>query len=372
MHNKTLKAIDYYTRYDFSPSGFVRRVFIPAIVATLLSACSQPEKQYNYSIFTFGTLIDITLYSAEQNQADVAFAQLQKDFDWYQQNWSSWSNGDLAQLNIRLAKASESETAITVPKHLIPLIKTSMLLSKASNNYYNPAIGKLINLWQFHKYRETDIQPPDDGSIQALLRENPQMSDLVFNQNNQLINNNPAVSLNFGAFAKGYAIGLEIAQLKKLGINNAVINAGGDLTAIGQHGDRAWNIGIRAPRSDQILASVSVKNNESVFTSGDYERVYMYQGQRYHHILNPNTGYPTQDAQSVTVIHDDPGLADAAATAIFVAGSKTWPSIAKKMGIRYVMMVDANGDIHLSPAMEKRIKFLNKSSTSHIIISKQL
>ena len=84
------------------------------------------------------------------------------------------------------------------------------------------------------------------------------------------------------------------------------------------------------------MASVSVKNNESVFTSGDYERVYIYKGRRYHHILDPNTGYPTQDAQSVTVIDDNPGLADAAATAIFVAGSENWPLIAKKMGIKYV------------------------------------
>jgi FAD:protein FMN transferase len=367
MHYKTPKLIDTFSYFR------LRFLFRLIIAACLLSACSQVEKQYNYSIFAFGTLIDITLYGVEQHQADEAFEQLQKDFDWYQQNWSSWTNGDLAQLNIELAATdSHSTTPISVPEHLVPLIKTSIVLSDKSNNYYNPAIGRLINLWQFHKYQETDIQPPDNKSITALVAQNPRMSDLSFNKNGQLLNTNPAVSLNFGAFAKGYAIGLEIEKLKKLGIHNAVINAGGDLTVIGQHGDRAWNIGIRDPRSDQIMASVSVKNNESVFTSGDYERVYIYKGRRYHHILDPNTGYPTQDAQSVTVIDDNPGLADAAATAIFVAGSENWPLIAKKMGIQYVMLVDAKGDIHLSAAMEKRINILNKSPTSHIIISKQL
>ena len=365
MHNKTLEPLSTRRRYRFS---FLLKLLIGV---ALLSACTPQTKSYHYSIFTFGTLVDITLYGVSQDQADNAFSQLQKDFDYYQQNWSAWTDGDLAQLNIRLAR-TDNDSAISVPEHLIPLIKQSIILSRKSNNYYNPSIGKLINLWQFHKYQDGDIKPPDDNSIQALISKKPQMSDLSFNQENQLTNSNPAISLNFGAFAKGYAIGLEIEKLKKLGIHNAVINAGGDLTAIGQHGDRAWNVGIRDPRNDQILASVSISGNESVFTSGDYERVYSYQERRYHHILNPNTGYPTQDAQSVTVIHNDPGVADAAATAIFVAGSKEWPLIAKQMDIRYVMLIDAIGNIQLSSAMQKRIKILNKSPTSHIIIRKQL
>jgi len=355
---------------------FILKKYLPLITfiaAALLSACEQPVKQYDYSIFAFGTLIDVTLYSDNKNQADKAFELLQKDFDRYHQQWSSWTDGDLAQLNKKLAETIPGENiTIEVPSHLVPIIKISMRLSEQSNNFYNPAIGNLINLWQFHKSQEADIQPPEDSLIQALVKQNPQMSDLSFNQKNQLINTNPAISLNFGAFAKGYAIALEIEKLKKLGIQNAVINAGGDLSVIGQHKGRAWNIGIRHPRNNKILASVEVKNDESVFTSGDYERLYFYQGKRYHHILDPRTGYPTQDAQSVTVIHPDAGLADAAATALFVAGSKQWQTIAKKFGLKYVMLIDGNGDIHMTTAMQARIKFLNKSPTSHIFVSEDL
>jgi thiamine biosynthesis lipoprotein len=247
-----------------------------------------------------------------------------------------------------------------------------MELSKLSNNYYNPAIGRLINLWQFHKYQDSDIHPPDPARIQQLVASQPQMSDLKFDKNNRLTNKNPTVLLNFGAFAKGYAVGLGIEYLQQHNISNAIINAGGDLSVIGQHGDRAWNIGIRNPRSDSVLASVEVKNDESVFTSGDYERFYLYQSKRYHHILDPRTGYPTKDAQSVTVIHRDPGLADAAATALFVAGRKDWQAVAKKLGLDLVMLIDGDGNIHLTSAMEKRIKFLNKSPAARIIISEQL
>lgn len=355
----------------------LRNWFIASLVFTsaLLSGCGQPAKQVNYSIFAFGTLINITLYDVDKDLAETAFAQLQKDFDFYQQHWSPWTNGDLAQLNSQLEKTSVNpgnKVALSLPEHLVPLIKNSIELSEQSEHFYNPTIGKLINLWQFHKYQDKNSQPPADSQIQRLLKDKPQMSDLTLDKQNQLININPAVSLNFGAFAKGYAIELEIKQLQKMNIQNAVINAGGDLSVIGQHGDRLWNIGIRHPREDSILASIEVKHDESVFTSGDYERYYFYQGRRFHHILDPITGYPTADAQSVTVLHQDAGRADAAATAITVAGSKNWQRIAKQMGIHYVLLVDADGNIQLTPAMKKRIKFLNKSSAAHIIVSEAL
>ncbi len=334
----------------------------------LLCGCEQPARQYDYSIFAFGTIINISIYGTDSKLADTAFAQLQLDFDRYHQHWSPWTTGDLAQINNDL---SEGRT-VHLPDHLVPIIKTSFELSRQSDNLYNPTIGQLINLWQFHKYQEADIQPPDAKRIQALLDKNPVMTDISLDKNGKLSSNNTAVLLNFGAFAKGYAIEREIQQLKKLGIKNAVINAGGDLSVIGKHGDRAWNIGIRDPRNDSVLASVEVENNESVFTSGDYERFYTFQGKRYHHILDPRTGYPTQDARSVTVIHPDAGRADAAATALFVAGSENWQSVAKNMQVRHVLLIDSEGNIHLTAAMQKRVKFLNKSPTSHIILSKQL
>ncbi|NOR43637.1 MAG: FAD:protein FMN transferase [Gammaproteobacteria bacterium] len=336
--------------------------------AIFISACNPPIKQYDYSIFAFGTLIDISLYDTDQRQADEAFGLLQQLFDKNHNDWSPWTNGDLALLNQKLSV----QATASVPEHLIPIIKTSIDLSQRSKNYYNPAIGHLINLWQFHKYQDADIRPPDDDKIQELISKKPQMSDLTFDSKDQLINTNPAVSLNFGAFAKGYAIKLAMEHLHKLDIHNAVINAGGDLSVIGQHGERAWNIGIRHPRKNSLLASIEVNNNESVFTSGDYERFYTYQSKRYHHILDPETGYPTDDTQSVTVIHSDAGYADAAATALFVAGSQEWQTIANNMNLQYVMLIAANGDIHLTSAMEKRLKFLNKPPTSRIIVYQEL
>jgi thiamine biosynthesis lipoprotein len=346
------------------------------LLTILLAGCQPQARQFNYSIFAFGTLIDVTFYDIDATLAETAFDQLQEDFRRYHQDWSPWTDGDLAQLN----EALKSKQKIPVPEHLLPIIRESIELSRQSDNYYNPAIGHLINAWQFHRYQEEGIRPPPQRDLQRLLKSDPKMSDLTLDDENRLDSSNTAVSLNFGAFAKGYAIALEMDMLKKMGIDNAVINAGGDLSVIGRvitrngekKDNREWNIGIRHPRNSSILASVQVHDNESVFTSGDYERFYHYQGQRYHHILDPATGYPTRDSQSVTVIHADAGRADAAATALFVAGRKHWQRIAKNMGIEYVMLIDSDNNVHMTEKMAERVKFLEKQPTLHKIISQQL
>lgn len=347
-----------------------RRCLLPLIACFTLTACEKPHEQLEYSIFAFGTLIDITLFDVDRSQSENIFAHMQQSFDRYQQEWSPWTQGDLAKLNQRLATGDKAH--ITLPPHLAPLIEQSITLSKESEERYNPAIGLLINLWQFHRYEESDIRPPSDEAIQAIVDKHPSMSDLTIHADGTLSTSNPAVQLNFGAYAKGYAISQQIAWLKQNHISHAIINAGGDLCSIGHHGDRPWNIGIRDPRKDSILASVEMRDDECVFTSGDYERFYFYQGKRYHHILDARTGYPTDDMQSVTVLHTDAGLADAAATALMVAGREQWQQTAKNMGITHAMLVDRDGDIHLTPAMRERIKILNKSPTSHIIISDEL
>ncbi|MBT8130408.1 MAG: FAD:protein FMN transferase, partial [Gammaproteobacteria bacterium] len=155
---------------------------------------------------------------------------------------------------------------------------------------------------------------------------------------------------------------LALDYLQARGVEHAIINAGGDLRVIGRHGQRPWRIGIRHPRNNDVIAWLDTEAGESVFTSGDYERFYMHEGRRYHHILDPRTGYPAGGATSVSVIHGDAGTADAAATALFVAGPERWHEIARSMGIKYVMLIDSDMRIHMNPAMQQRVHLINPES----------
>ncbi|MDH5516548.1 MAG: FAD:protein FMN transferase [Gammaproteobacteria bacterium] len=327
---------------------------------------SPTAKKYQHAILSFGTVIDVTVLSTDEALAQQAFNTLDEDFEYWHRVWNPWLNGPLARVNSLIP----TKAAFSLPLHLIPLIRQSQDYYQQSEGLFNPAIGQLINLWRFHEHEKDNKQPPDKQQIDALVAANPSMQNLQLN-NIQLQSDNESVQLNFGAFAKGFAIQRSIQTLKKLGIEQAVINAGGDLKVLGQHIDRAWRIGIRHPRDKQtVIASVEASNEESVFTSGDYERYFIFNNTRYNHILDPRTGYSANLSQSVTVIDNDAGLADAAATALFVAGPEHWHRIAQKMGIKFVMLVAANGDIHMNPAMAQRIQ-LNSQGAS-VTISEKL
>ncbi len=335
--------------------------FFLLLTLTLLVACEKPPQTHHHSSLHFGTLIDITLYGASDAQAATAFAQLDEDFTMMHAAWSPWVAGSIRRTNGLL----KTGKAFSAGPGTIGLIKKSASIANKTDQLFNPAIGELINLWQIHKADDPDIQPPDAASIDALVKSNPTLNDIEIN-GVKLRTDNKNVSLNFGAFAKGHAIDLEINMLKNMGIKNAIINTGGDLKAIGSHGDRPWFIAIQHPRQDTWLAKIETRSEESIFTSGDYERYYIYEGKRYHHILDPRTGYPAQGVQSVTVIHSNSGYADAAATALFVAGPNHWLAIAKKLKLKQVMLIDSKGVVHVSPEMKQRLTFNSQIETTII------
>ena len=342
------------------------RVLSGSLILLLLASCSQPIPVHTRTVLAFGTLIDISIAHPDSNSAEQAMDALERDFNWMQEAWNSQGRNALRRVNQLLATGEWFSAA---PSNT-PLIKAAIPLARQSDQLFNPAIGKLIKLWNFDDSAPSEQQPPDQDSIDQLTLSQPKMSDIEFN--GILIRTlNPDLMLDFGAFGKGYGIDRAINKLKEMGFNNALINAGGDLRAAGRNGNRPWRIGIRHPRQNGIIASLETEGDESVFSSGDYERYYIYQGKRYHHIIDPRTGYPARGSMSVTVIHADATTADAAATALFIAGPKDWHRIARQMGIRYVMLIAKDGSIYMNPAMAKRVTIANPA-TARIIISKPL
>ena len=348
----------------------IRRLFLPALLILWLAACSQggdtEKTEHKTSLLLFGTIIEITLYDVDATLADRAFSQLENDFSHWHRHWSPWSDGELAALNQQLAAGK----ALQVDKQLREMIETATVISTKTRGLFNPAIGNLINLWQFHRHEEPGIEPPNAAAISQLVAKHPLMTDLVIS-NNSISSTNSAVQLSLGAFAKGYAIEIALNSLQAMGIHNAVINAGGDLKVIGRHGERNWRVGIRHPRKHSVLGWLDVEPGESVFTSGDYERFYMHQDKRMHHILDPRNGYPAEGLRSVTVVDADAGLADAAATALFVAGPDHWYQAARALGIKFVMLVDNTGAIQINPTLAQRVHFTEGEAVS-IILSEPL
>ena len=319
-----------------------------------LGAC-QPQPKVTESketLLIFGTLVEVNLINVPPQDTQAVFKRINADLEFIHFAFHAWHPGPLGRTNELLAQTAE----FTANPSVLPLIRRAQTLAEQSHELFNPAIGKLLQLWGFESDTPPVGPPPDKAAIAALVQQHPSMRDISIN-GIRLRSRNPAIKLDMGAIAKGYALDVVMQDLQAIGVSNAIINAGGGIKVLGQHGDRPWHIGIRDPRAEGVIAGLDLRDGESVSTSGDYERFFDYHGKRYCHILDPRTGYPADQTRSVTVIDKDGTLADAASTALFVAGPTQWLTIAKAMGITQAMLIDSHGVVYVTPQMQQRLTF---------------
>jgi len=350
-------------RKNSAITRFVRTTIFAFVFLILLTACQKNEEQ-SAELFVFGTIIEIKLWGASPDEASQAFSELQKMFQGMHRNWHAWEPGRLTEIN----KAFEQGQSAIADEDIVVMIQRSQVIEELTGGRFNPAIGALIGLWGFHTSDYPIVgPPPSQEQISAILDSDPSSQNIHIN-GLELSTDNPAVQLDFAGIAKGYAVDLTIARLRSMGIGNAIVNAGGDLRAIGTHGDRPWRVAVRKPGGGSI-GFIEVDGDEAIFTSGNYERFRQDQTERYPHILDPATGWPAEDIASVTVITDEGLPADAAATALVVAGLAGWPEVARALKLYQVAIIDESGTIYLTPAMEQRIQFSGDEERVIIAIS---
>ena len=326
-------------------------LFLAGVLLSL-TACNNTQHIYPDSREFFGGQIHITLYDIDEATATQVFRILWEDFEYMHAMWQPWQPGSLGRTNTLLALNRE----FTANPSVLPLIEKSRSLSSASNYLYNPAIGKLAELWGFQHDTAPTGPPPAAEHIQSLVTLNPTLNNIEV-QGVRMKGTNPALKLDFGTLAKGLAMDRSMLTLQQLGVKHAIIDAGGDVKVMGNRGDQPWQVAIAAPRDTTILAGLRIFDGECVFTSSEYDQYFDYKGKRYHRILDPRTGYPGDATSLVTVIHPDAATAAAATTALFVAGPAEWDSIARHMQISLVMLIDKQGRVHMTPAMATRVQF---------------
>ena len=340
-----------------TPPGFVVITFLCML---LLTACQRDQEQ-SAELFVFGTIVEIKLWGASTEEASQAFSELQQMFQGMHRDWHAWEPGRLTDINDAFAHGLP---AIADPD-IIEMVRRSQSIEKDTGGRFNPAIGALIKLWGFHTSEYPIVGPPPlQEQVSAILELEPSSHDIHID-GLELSSDNPAVQLDFGGIAKGYAVDLTIRRLLDLGISNAIVNAGGDLRAMGNHGNRPWRVAVQQPGGGHI-GSIQVKGDEAIFTSGIYERFREDQTERYPHILDPATGWPAKDVASVTVISDEGLLADAAATALLVAGLAGWTDVARALNLDQIAIVDESGTVYLTPKMEQRLQFTE--DVEHVIV----
>lgn len=305
----------------------------------LISGCAKkPETAMYDARVMLGTVIEIKVIDADPQKAKKALEDSFNEISRIEKLMSHFNpNSALSQLN----RQGYSED-----KELCALMAKAIEISKFTDGGFDVTVGPLINLWDFKAKVPRVPSPQQVKQAQA----NTGYKNINIDSNKNRIVIKKGIDIDLGGIAKGYAVDQAIDVLEKEGIRTALVNAGGDIRAIG---NKDWYIGLKDPRSEGILAGIKVKN-KAVVTSGDYERYFMKNGKRYHHILNPRTGYPAEECQSVTIIAPTATAAVALAKGIFVAGPEKGLAMITSWPGCEVIIIDAQGSLHVSGGLAKK------------------
>lgn len=328
-----------------------------------LAGCNMATPVSRQRWYLFGTLVDVTVVHPDRQRVAAAMSDLSSLFQDIHHNLHAWKPGRLMDVNNAIARGE----AISVDAGLAALIGDLQDQYRRSDGRFNPAVGELIGLWGFHGDSLPSGRVPTRARVDALVAEQPSPLDLQLD-GGMLRSRNPHVQLDLGGYGKGYALDLGMALLARAGLQDVIINAGGDLNVSGSHHGRPWLVGVRDPQGPGAIAAIETQGTEAIYTSGNYERYLEYQGQRYAHIIDPRDGMPVQDIVSATVIHDNGARADSAATALTVAGETGWQAVAESLGIRRVMVVDRQGRVWLTRPMAERVRLKDVAAGRAIVV----
>ena len=320
----------------------------------LLASCGSERSDHQLDFQALGTEISVTLSSVSDDQASQASRLLQQYMAGVGHDWYPWSEGELRSINI----AIELQDAVDVSPRLAAVIRRAAAIERLSNNHFNAGLGRVTELWGLHRIGSEPPPRPSANEIAHALSQAIGVTNIRWS-NDQIVGAPPGLMLDLGGIAKGAILEDSATLLAGLGIDSAIVNIGGDLMVIGDPAGRTAHIGIQSPFAAEAIASIDVAGGETIVTSGNYERFVEFDGQRYSHVLNPRTGVPVDHTASVTVIHTDAMLADAAATALMVGGPAEFEQLTQALGLQYALLIDASGELSLTEAMDKRLNWLN-------------
>ncbi len=268
----------------------------------------------------FDTVCTFIAYTDSEAQFKELSENLHERLLSYQQMYDIYNAyGDLK--NLRELNMSAGDKPLIVDGEILDLLELGKEAYAFSEGKVNIAYGRVLAQWHtMWKVAEEDnvyVLPNENTLAECAAHSN--IDDVVINRDNSTaFLKDPDMQLNVGAIAKGYAAQKGCEYLRALGVTSAALNMGGNVCTIGTKDDGSkWAVGIADPDGNGYIEAISVEN-QCVVTSGDYERYYEVEGERYCHIIDPDTNYPARMFRSTTVVGDDAGLCDALSTALFL------------------------------------------------------
>ncbi len=328
--------------------------------AALLIAATPPTPEPSSATFTYDVMatrfeLRIVTDGTEEN-ADAARAaagavgSILVDVDERMSEWKPTS--PLSKVN-REAGVS----AVAVPADLREVVRRGREIGERTDGAFDITWAALWGLWDFRA--ETPVVP-DAAEVARRAALVDYRRVRVDDDTGTVFLEQVDMKLGLGGIAKGWALDRAAAELRSRGFPDFLLAGGGQILAGGTRGGTPWRVGIRDPRgpADDFFALLTA-TDVSVSTSGDYERYFVVDGVRYHHIIDPRTGMPARGLRSVTAVCADATLADAMSTAILVAGADRGKAIAEATDGLEAVLVDDSGAVHVTSGLKDHLEIVH-------------
>ena len=344
-----------------------KRIFGTVLLVSLLlfslfsCAPAQKNKYSAYSMDYFDTVITITGYENTKEEFDVIANEALEMLGEYHKLYSIYhrfaGTENLCTIN---ELTDGTHRTVTVDKRIIDLLLFSEQMYEQTDGMVNIAMGSVVSIW--HNYRQLGSDNPATASLppHTALQEAAEHTDIskmiIDKENCTVLLSDPLMKLDVGAIAKGYATERVAKTLQERGVTGYVLNVGGNIRAIGEKPDGTkWTVGIENPLGEEYLAYLELAD-ESVVTSGSYQRYYYVDGKKYHHIIHPETLFPAESFLSVSVINKDSGLCDALSTALFCKTLEEGLELIESLPETEAMWVMQDGTKTVSSGWNKFVK----------------
>ncbi|MBU0599341.1 FAD:protein FMN transferase [bacterium] len=285
-----------------------------------LSNCG--EKLFSKKFLSIGTVVEIKVVEKDKEKAWKAIAAACKEI----KRLSALMNNYDEKSEISLINQNKGQ-GIKVSEEILEVVSQAIEFSKLTHGAFDITISPVFKCWSFNK--ENPKLPLMEKILEAKKKVGSQNIKIDLKKKEIILEK--GTSLDLGGIAKGYIVKKACDKLREMGITKGLINAGGNIQVIGSNIRMPWKVGIQDPRNKNRIKKIIKITDKGVATSGDYEKYFILNGQRYHHILDTESGYPAKKCISLTIIAEDAFLADILSNGIFVLGPDKGLALVKKL-----------------------------------------
>ena len=316
-----------------------------------------PPTKVQYSDHAMGTNVTVWLWTGNERAAaqaaEAVFAEM-KRLDKEMTTWDPRS--EVSQIN-----TAAGARPVKVSAETFAVIERSIDVSKRSKGLFDITVGAFKGLWKFDQDMDRTLPDPADVKKRLALVN---WKDIALDPRQRAVFlKRKGMSITLGGIAKGYAVDKCVELLRKRGFTDFMMQAGGDMYIAGKKGTDPWMVAIRDPRGETntYFATAPIENH-SFSTSGDYERGFVLDGVRYHHIIDPRTGQPARASRSVTIRAKDAFTADAWSKVLFIMGPAAALELIKreKLADFEVVWVDDKNQIVMTGGIKGVVKVLKE------------